>query len=539
MWGRLCADLATGIRAAGRCAARTAGREREQGGLRRGRSAVGWALLVALCVRARVGVSGHWRLSQRPPPQTQPPGVERRQLLTLMAQKGGRPSLALRARSAEDSRGSEVCALASSEAALRAGEAGHCQSHTGGYGYRPEETKSLLQQYAPEVSLSGEHAAPHLGGGGRKFRLFGGGEGASGSEEFLQQAGGSAGLQPHSLPHLPSNERSSPSAHLASSNGDARRPGVAPAESGRRRAPDTLWKDSASTWAPLLPLAHSRSSSLSSHAPPHLLPRLAPHPSFSVAWECPSRWLRTRRGKRSRRSPRGNILSRFQAASSGHWGLRQLPPLSSSVPSKSCHQPHCPGTPARPVRGMTSEADLPCEREPGQAACRQSALAPGRDSQMPRLPTQAPSPHEHPLPSQAPLLHSVPPMRLAMPRWAPPAPSLSPLLPPLSLPNSPPVPQAGRASWVTCRGAGRPSQKRVGCAPAPAALGRGGLRRQPHHRRGQRFPCAGARGKRGHPASDHKLLGGPAETKVPSAGAPEAAVAPALSPRAPAAVRGP
>lgn len=369
MWGRLCADLATGIRAAGRCAARTAGREREQGGLRRGRSAVGWALLVALCVRARVGVSGHWRLSQRPPPQTQPPGVERRQLLTLMAQKGGRPSLALRARSAEDSRGSEVCALASSEAALRAGEAGHCQSHTGGYGYRPEETKSLLQQYAPEVSLSGEHAAPHLGGGGRKFRLFGGGEGASGSEEFLQQAGGSAGLQPHSLPHLPSNERSSPSAHLASSNGDARRPGVAPAESGRRRAPDTLWKDSASTWAPLLPLAHSRSSSLSSHAPPHLLPRLAPHPSFSVAWECPSRWLRTRRGKRSRRSPRGNILSRFQAASSGHWGLRQLPPLSSSVPSKSCHQPHCPGTPARPVRGMTSEADLPCEREPGQAAC--------------------------------------------------------------------------------------------------------------------------------------------------------------------------
>ena len=87
-----------------------------------------------LCARAR---RGEWALAavteRPPPPPPQPSGVERRQLRALVTQKGGRPFLALRADSAEDSPGSEVRAPASSEAALKAGEAGRSQSLTGDY----------------------------------------------------------------------------------------------------------------------------------------------------------------------------------------------------------------------------------------------------------------------------------------------------------------------------------------------------------------------------------------------------------------------
>lgn len=182
---------------------------------------------------------------------------------------------------------------------------------------------------------------------------------------------------------------------------------------------------------------------------------------------------------------------------------------------------------------------------PNRALDRQPAasqLAPGLGSPTPRSPIRAPHPAPAPAPRPARTLHpyQAPVPRRATympwrcPRWVSPAPSgpqpgPCPFYGPTSAHAPAPrpwLPAAGRAPGAQAGG-----EEDVCPAERPrgaAAAGSGGAITAV-----SLFPWAGATDERGHPASDHKLLRQPAETKVPRAAAPRAvaAAAPARSPQ--------
>lgn len=144
--------------------------------------------------------------------------------------------------------------------------------------------------------------------------------------------------------------------------------------------------------------------------------------------------------------------------------------------------------------------------------CPASSLSwpPALGSPTPRLPSPAPARTLHPPQPLVPRLATYP-LGGALRRSL----LLSPSPTPASLlsPTNPRVPAPPAPELlVTCGGAGarRPSQRRGGRAPRRAASGRGGRGQRRRHHHSQPFPCSRSTVERGHPASDHKLLGRPA-----------------------------
>ena len=178
--------------------------------------------------------------------------------------------------------------------------------------------KSLLQTVrARSFSFWRARGGPTWGGGAdRKVQvLFWGWEGASGSEHSPVGWGAQSVCNLTHLPTCPPTNAPpcAPTLCPPTETPDAQRP--LRTELGGQRAPDRVWKESASTSAPLHPVY---SSLFFLPFPPHSSP-LAPPPLpatlFLGGLKVPQRLARDTKRKvlpeKSQRSPRGNVLSRF------------------------------------------------------------------------------------------------------------------------------------------------------------------------------------------------------------------------------------